>query len=124
MFHSPARLPAVRRRKNHASFDPSPASPHFVWGGGLRADRNPTGRTGFGAGPAPEHARRVRLLRIVAVMVALVLRAIRGARQWRALATEPMRRPAVLVRGSRVVAAIRARLSGILPTALAPSRPQ
>ena len=62
--------------------------------------------TGIGAGPPAEHPRRVRFLRAVAVLVALVLRGSAGARQRRALAAGAMRRPAVLLRGARAVAAI------------------
>ena len=76
-----------------------------------------------GAGPPPERARRVRFLRAVAVLVAVLLRGGRRARQRRALAGA-MRRAAVLLRGARAVAAIRARLSRILPAAVAAARPQ
>ena len=74
-----------------------------------------------GPGPAAERARRVRFLRAVAVVVALVLRGGGGARQQRPFA-DPVRRTAVRLRGPRAVAAIRARLSRILPAAVAAAR--
>src|SRR5438105_3175725 len=62
------------------------------------------------AGPAPERARQVRFLRIVAVLVAVLLRA--GGRT-RSATT--VRRAAVLVRGAWALAAVREGLSGVLP---------
>ena len=68
----------------------------------------PCGR--LGAGPPPERARRVRLLCAGAVLVAVLLRGGRRARQRRTLAG-PVQRAALLLRGARPVAAIRPRLS-------------
>ena len=74
-----------------------------------------------GAGSAAESARTVRFLRSVAVLVAIVLRGCRRARHPAATA---MRRAALFVRRAWAVAAIRARISGILPGAGAAARPQ
>src|ERR1700740_3440913 len=79
---------------------------------------SPDRRPGGGPGCAPEYAGRVRLLRAVAIVVALLLRGVGGAGKQRALAAGAMRRPTILLRGARAVAAIRARLSRILPAAL------
>src|ERR1700676_62819 len=78
---------------------------------------------GVGAGSPPKCCRRVRFLRAVAVLVALILRAGVGARQ-RAAFADAVRRAAIFLRGARPVAAIRTRLSGLLPAAIASARPQ
>src|SRR3954468_23091205 len=69
-----------------------------------------------GAGPPAERRRRVRLLRAIAVVVALLLRGILRARH-RGKISGPVRRTAFLIRGARPLAAIRARLSRLLPAA-------
>src|SRR5262249_41888601 len=70
-------------------------------------------------GSAPEPARAIRLLCAGAVVVALVLR---GGRRARHAAPAAVRRTPVLVRGAWAVAAIRARLPGVLPAAAAAAR--
>src|SRR5437879_5408653 len=79
------------------------------------------------AGPAASQDRRqnqpgaVRLLRALAVLVAVLLRS--GGRAGRAAAAA-MRRAAVFLCRAWAMAAVRARLSGILPAAAASPRPQ
>src|SRR5580704_14935054 len=68
---------------------------------------------GIGAGSPAKYPRRIRFLRAVPVVVALLLRGSLGTRQ-RAAFAGPVRRAAVFLRGARPVAAIRAWLSRIL----------
>src|SRR5260370_29852330 len=74
-----------------------------------------------GAGSPPKSARTIRLLRAVALLVAVVLRS-----RWRTrhAAAAAVRRAALFLRRARAVAAIRAGLPGILPAAAAAARPQ
>src|SRR5262249_49921139 len=76
-------------------------------------------RSRGGAGSPPKSARAIRLLRAVALLVAVVLRSRRRARHAAAAA---MRRAALFLRRARAVAAIRAGLPGILPAAGAAAR--
>src|SRR5260370_12113704 len=128
MFSTLVRLPRGQSgRRRHVSFS-IPFSFSIPWhravfeffwparAGG--ADRGCDRRDGVGAGSSAERPGRVRFLRAVAVMVALLLRGGIRARQRRARAGA-MRRAAVLLRGPRVMAAIRARLSRLLPAAVA-----
>ena len=77
---------------------------------------------GGGTRPTAERARRIRFLCAFAVMVAVVLRGRGGARQYQPVAAGPVRRAAVLLCGARPLAAIRARLSRILPASGAAAR--
>src|SRR5215472_14982781 len=74
-----------------------------------------------GAGSPPKSARTIRLLRALALLVAVVLRSRRRARHAAAAA---MRRAALFLRRARAVAAVRAGLPGILPAAPTAARPQ
>ncbi len=74
-----------------------------------------------GTGSAPERTRPIRLLCAGVVLVAVVLRG--GRRAWNTPAAA-MRGAALLVRGAWAVAAIRERLSGVLPAAGAAAQPQ
>src|SRR5271163_1697169 len=102
MFQSPARVPAsagkralVSRRRYHVSFISRPLSDPVSPVG--RPARGGLGRKpGLGPGSAPEHAGRVRFLRAVVVLVAVLLRGGGGARQWRQV-PGAMRRPALLL---------------------------
>src|SRR5262249_25279383 len=67
-----------------------------------------------GAGSPPKSARAIRLLRVGALLVAVVLR---GRRRARHTAAAAMRRAALFLRRARPVAAIRKRLPGILSAA-------
>src|SRR5262245_36732593 len=73
------------------------------------------------SGQPPECAGPVRLLRALALLVAVLLR-----RKWRARHAAPtaMRVAALFLRGARAMAAISGRLPGILPAAGAAARPQ
>src|SRR6516165_8090066 len=73
-----------------------------------------------GPGSPPKSARTIRLLRAVALLVAVVLRSRRRARHAAAAA---MRRAALFLRRARAVAAIREGLPGILPAAGAAAQP-
>src|ERR1700731_1294492 len=133
MFSSPARLTGGQSgRRRHVWFSiafsfsvPGHRALFEIFGparaGG--ADRRCVRRDGVGAGSLAERPRRVRFLRAVAVMVALLLRGGIRTRQRRTRAG-PMRRAAVFLRGARVMAAIRARLSRLLPAAVAAARSQ
>src|ERR1700682_4331177 len=133
MFSSPARLPSGQSgRRRHVSFSIA-FSFSIAWHRAVfeifgparagSADRRCDRRDGVGAGSSAERPRRVRLLRAVAVIVALLLRGGIRTRQRRARAG-PMRRATVFLRGARVMAAIRARLSRLLPAAVAAARSQ
>src|SRR5215216_198839 len=76
-------------------------------------------RGSVGPGHAAKHARRIRFLCAVAVVVAIVLRCRRRARP-----ASAMRRTALLVRGARAWAAVRKGVPGILPSAGPAARPK
>src|SRR2546429_222840 len=79
---------------------------------------------GLGTGPASERSREVRLLSARTVLVAVLLRGSGRAQEREQERAAAMRRATLLVRGARVVAAVRKGLSGILPEPGAAARPQ